>query len=112
MGKTLLQQVMEASIETLEEKLAAYKRHKAEYQLLGREFRFAKGNSKELASQYTFRIDPADNQRRRENTHHTGRLVHSITFNFLSIFLMHQPNISRSQSLSYASSTFDAIWSH
>uniref|UniRef100_A0A7S1FMF2 C2H2-type domain-containing protein n=1 Tax=Corethron hystrix TaxID=216773 RepID=A0A7S1FMF2_9STRA len=76
MGKTLLQQVMEASIETLEEKLAAYKRHKAEYQLLGREFRFAKGNSKALPSQYTFRIDPADNQRRRENIHHTGSHYH------------------------------------
>ena len=73
MGKTLLQQVMAASIETLEDKLAAYNRHKAEYQLLGREFRFAKGNSKALPSQYNFRIDPSDNQRRRENVHHTGR---------------------------------------
>ena len=73
MGKTLLQQVMEASFETLEARLAAYNKHKAEYQLLGREFRFAGGNSKALASQYTYRIDPADNSRRRENTHHAGR---------------------------------------
>lgn len=76
MGKTLLQQVMAASIETLEDKLAAYNRHKAEYQLLGREFRFAKGNSKALPSQYNFRIDPSDNQRRRENVHHTGSHYH------------------------------------
>ena len=64
---------MEANIDTLESKLAEYKRHKEEYQLLGRDFRFAKGNSKALASQYTFRIDPSDNKRRRENVHHTGR---------------------------------------
>ena len=73
MGKTLLQQVMEANIETLEAKLEAYKRHKTEHQLLGREFKFAKGNSKALASQYIYRIDPADNARRRANVHHTGR---------------------------------------
>eukprot|EP01083_Nonionella_stella_P174428 604628_1 len=66
---------MEANIETLEERLAEYRKHKAECQLLGREFRFAKGNSKALASQYTYRIDPSDNARRRENTHHTGRYV-------------------------------------
>ena len=72
-GKTLLQQVMEADIETLEAKLETYNKHKAEYQLLGREFKFAGGNSKALPSQYTFRIDPADNSRRRENIHHTGR---------------------------------------
>uniref|UniRef100_A0A7S3Q0E7 C2H2-type domain-containing protein n=1 Tax=Chaetoceros debilis TaxID=122233 RepID=A0A7S3Q0E7_9STRA len=75
-GKTLLQQVMEANIETLEERLAEYRKHKAECQLLGREFRFAKGNSKALASQYTYRIDPSDNARRRENTHHTGSHYH------------------------------------
>ena len=83
-GKTLLQQVMEASVETLEEKLAAYNRHKAEYQLLKKDFQFAKGNSKALAAQYTFRIDPADNQRRRENIHHTGRCVHQDFF-FIAI---------------------------
>jgi len=75
-GKTLLQQLMEANIETLDAKLAAYNKHKAEYQLLGRDFKFAKGNSKALPSQYTFRIDPADNSRRRENTHHTGSHYH------------------------------------
>eukprot|EP00592_Proboscia_alata_P017082 CAMPEP_0194399250 /NCGR_PEP_ID=MMETSP0174-20130528/126553_1 /TAXON_ID=216777 /ORGANISM="Proboscia alata, Strain PI-D3" /LENGTH=528 /DNA_ID=CAMNT_0039195633 /DNA_START=126 /DNA_END=1712 /DNA_ORIENTATION=- len=75
-GKTLLQQVMEANIETLEAKLAAYNRHKAEYQLLGRDFKFSKGNSKALPSQYTFRIDPANNSRRRENIHHTGSHYH------------------------------------
>jgi hypothetical protein len=75
LGKTLLQQVMDANIETLQARLEEYQRHKAEHQLLGREFRFAKGNSKALASQYTFRIDPADNPRARANVHHAGRYV-------------------------------------
>ena len=83
-GKTLLQQVMEANIETLEERLAEYRKHKAECQLLGREFRFAKGNGKALASQYTYRIDPSDNARRRENTHHTGRYVRFASSFYLS----------------------------
>jgi hypothetical protein len=72
-GKTLLQQVMEANMETLQEKLEAYHRHKAECQLLGREFQFAKGNSKALPAQYSFRIDPSDNTRQRANVHHAGR---------------------------------------
>lgn len=76
MGKTLLQQVMAANIETLESKMEAYKKHKEEHRLLGREFRFARGNSKALASQYTFRIDPSDNQRQRANVHHTGSHYH------------------------------------
>lgn len=74
-GKTLLQQVMQANIDTLEARLAAYNRHKEQCQLLGREFRFARGNSKALPSQYTYRIDPSDNRRQRENVHHTGRYV-------------------------------------
>lgn len=75
-GKTLLQQVMAANVETLESRMEAYNRHKEEHRLLGREFRFARGNSKALASQYTFRIDPADNERRRANVHHTGSHYH------------------------------------
>mmetsp|Transcript_15576 Transcript_15576/g.18988 ORF Transcript_15576/g.18988 Transcript_15576/m.18988 type:complete len:537 (-) Transcript_15576:175-1785(-) len=76
MGKTLLQELMESSIETIQAKLEAYNKHKAECQLLGREFAFAKGNSKALPSQYTFKIDPADNSRRRENVHHAGSHYH------------------------------------
>jgi len=72
-GKTLLQQLMEANTETLCSKLKACKAHRAQCQLLGREFKFAKGNSQALPSQYTFRVDPADNARRRENVHHAGR---------------------------------------
>eukprot|EP00978_Attheya_sp_CCMP212_P039072 scaffold199919_cov55-Attheya_sp.AAC.1 len=75
-GKTLLQQVMEANMDTLQQKLEAYHRHKAECQLLGREFQFAKGNSKALPSQYTFRIDPSDNTRQRANVHHAGSHYH------------------------------------
>jgi len=76
MGKTLLQEVMEASTETMKAKLALYKQHKAEHQLLGREFKFAKGNSKALASQYSYRIDPSDNSRTRANVHHAGSHYH------------------------------------
>jgi hypothetical protein len=90
MGKTLLQDLMEAGIETMQAKLEAYNKHKAECQLLGREFKFAKGNSKALPSQYTFRKDPADNSRRRENTHHAGRLVYfntTVLLNTLNFYL-------------------------
>jgi hypothetical protein len=75
-GKTLLQELMNASVENMQTKLALYKQHKTEHQLLGREFRFAKGNSKALASQYSFRIDPSDNSRQRANVHHTGSHYH------------------------------------
>ena len=75
-GKTLLQEVMDATVENMQAKLALYKQHKAEHQLLGREFRFAKGNSKALASQYSYRIDPSDNARQRANVHHTGSHYH------------------------------------
>jgi len=75
-GKTLLAEVMEASVETMQAKLALYKQHKTEHQLLGREFRFAKGNSKALASQYSYRIDPSDNARQRANVHHAGSHYH------------------------------------
>lgn len=80
LGKTLLQQVMDANMETLQSRLEEYQRHKAEHQLLGREFRFAKGNSKALASQYTFRIDPADNARARANVHHAGRYASTLFY--------------------------------
>ncbi|GMI55601.1 hypothetical protein TeGR_g11789, partial [Tetraparma gracilis] len=72
LGKTLLQQVMEASRATLAGKLEAYRRHGEEHRLLARGFAVARGNSKAIASQYTYRIDPADNARRRANVHHTG----------------------------------------
>ena len=75
-GKTLLQEVMNATVENMQAKLALYKQHKAEHQLLGREFRFAKGNSKALASQYSYRIDPSDNARQRANVHHAGSHYH------------------------------------
>jgi len=75
-GKTLLQEVMAANVEDMQAKLALYKEHKREHQLLGREFKFAKGNSKALASQYSYRIDPSDNARARANVHHTGSHYH------------------------------------
>jgi len=75
-GKTLLQEVMAANVEDMQAKLALYKEHKREHQLLGREFKFAKGNSKALASQYSYRIDPSDNARTRANVHHTGSHYH------------------------------------
>ena len=75
-GKTLLQEVMAANVEGMQAKLALYKEHKREHQLLGREFKFAKGNSKALASQYSYRIDPSDNARTRANVHHTGSHYH------------------------------------
>ena len=74
-GKTLLQQLMEANKNDLEAKLEAYNRHKQECQLINRGFAFAKGNSKALAAQYVRKQDAADNARRRANVHHTGRYV-------------------------------------
>lgn len=75
MGKTLLQQVMEANVDTLQAKLDAYNKHKHECELLGREFALAKGNSKALPAQYTRKQDTADDTRKRANTHHAGRYV-------------------------------------
>jgi hypothetical protein len=51
LGKTLLQQVMEASRATLAGKLEAYRRHGEEHRLLARGFAVARGNSKAIASQ-------------------------------------------------------------
>jgi len=75
MGKTLLQQVMEANMDTLQQRLEAYNAHKAECRLLNRANAFAGGNSKALAGQYTFRQDAADDTKARANVHHTGRWV-------------------------------------
>jgi hypothetical protein len=72
-GKTLLQQLMEANKDTLEAKLEAYNKHKAECQLLNKGFAFAKGNSKALPGQYCYRPSAADDTRKRANVHHAGR---------------------------------------
>lgn len=75
-GKTLLQQVMEANIGTLQAKLEAYNKHKKECQILNRQFALAKGNSKALPGQYVYRPDAADDTRKRANIHHTGSHYH------------------------------------
>ena len=75
-GKTLLQQVMEAKTDTLEARLEAYNRHKRECNLLTTEFAIAKGNSKALPSQYVRKVDAADNARTRANVHHAGSHYH------------------------------------
>ena len=76
MGKTLLQQVLEASVDELQHKLDVYNKHKAECALLGRQFALSKGNSKAIPSQYIFRKDAADNRRQRANVHHAGSHYH------------------------------------
>jgi hypothetical protein len=76
LGRTLLQQVMAARMDNLQARLDAYIAYKNERRLLVREFGFANGNSKALASQYTYRLDPADNPRRRANVHHAGSHYH------------------------------------
>jgi len=76
MGKTLLQQVLEASVDELQNKLDVYNKHKAECALLGRQFALSKGNSKAIPSQYIFRKDAADNRRQRANVHHAGSHYH------------------------------------
>ena len=75
-GKTLLQQLMEANTDTLEARLEAYNRHKRECNLLTTEFAIAKGNSKALPSQYVRKVDAADNARTRANVHHAGSHYH------------------------------------
>ena len=76
MGKTLLQQVLEANVDTLQQKLEAYNKHKQDCQLMSRQFALSKGNSKALPSQYVFKQDIADNSRRRANVHHAGSHYH------------------------------------
>ncbi len=76
MGKTLLQEVLEANIDTLQQKLDAYRKHKEYCQLMCKQYNLAKGNSKAIASQYVFKQDAADNTRRRANVHHAGSHYH------------------------------------
>ena len=76
MGKTLLQEVLEANIDTLQQKLDAYNKHKEHCQLMVKEYNLAKGNSKAIPSQYVFKQDKADNARRRANVHHAGSHYH------------------------------------
>mmetsp|Transcript_23382 Transcript_23382/g.55364 ORF Transcript_23382/g.55364 Transcript_23382/m.55364 type:complete len:558 (-) Transcript_23382:147-1820(-) len=76
MGKTLLQQVLEANIDTLQQKLDAYRKHKGHCELMTRQFALAKGNSKALPSQFVYKQDAADNARRRANVHHAGSHYH------------------------------------
>ena len=76
MGKTLLQEVLEANIDTLQKKLDIYNKHKEHCRLMSKEFALAKGNSKALPSQYVFKQDVADNTRRRANVHHAGSHYH------------------------------------
>ena len=75
-GRTLLQEVLDANIETLQAKLEAYNRHKKDCQLLGREFARMRGNSKALSAQFVFKQDAADNTRSRANVHHAGSHYH------------------------------------
>ena len=75
-GRTLLQEVLDANIETLQTKLEAYNRHKKDCQLLGREFARMRGNSKALSAQFVFKQDAADNARSRANVHHAGSHYH------------------------------------
>jgi hypothetical protein len=88
-GKTLLQQLMEANKDTLEAKLEAYNKHKTECQLLNRGFAMAKGNSKALAGQYVYRPGAADDTRKRANVHHAGRYVMMI----LVLYCLDHPSI-------------------
>jgi hypothetical protein len=76
MGQTLLQQLMEANIDTLQAKLDAYRQHKVQCQLLTREFVRAKGNSKALPAQYVRKQDAADNAAKRAIVHHAGSHYH------------------------------------
>lgn len=76
LGRTLLQQVMAARMDNLQARLNAYNTYKKEQQLMVKEFTFANGNCKALASQYTYRLDPADNPRIRANVHHAGSHYH------------------------------------
>jgi hypothetical protein len=57
-------------------KLAAYNKHKKECQLLNKEFANAKGNSKALPAQYSYRQDAADDTKHRANVHHAGSHYH------------------------------------
>ena len=76
LGKTLLQEVLEANVDDLDRKLAAYNRHKKECAVLGRHFALTKGNSKALPAQYVFKKDVSDNARQRANVHHAGSHYH------------------------------------
>mmetsp|Transcript_3636 Transcript_3636/g.7938 ORF Transcript_3636/g.7938 Transcript_3636/m.7938 type:complete len:593 (+) Transcript_3636:85-1863(+) len=75
-GKTLLRQVLEANIDTLQQKLDAYNKHKEHCQLMSKQFALAGGNSKALPAQYVRKQDAADNARRRANVHHAGSHYH------------------------------------
>jgi len=76
MGRTLLQEVLQANIDTLQQKLDIYNKHKKDCALMCQQFRLAKGNSKALPAQYTFKPNAADNARRRANVHHAGSHYH------------------------------------
>ena len=76
MGKTLMQQVLEAGVNEIESRLAELRAHEREHRLLNKEMNKAKGNSKAMAGQYVRKQDVADNSRKRENIHHAGSHYH------------------------------------
>ncbi|KAJ1618018.1 hypothetical protein T492DRAFT_1095686 [Pavlovales sp. CCMP2436] len=72
MGKTLMQQVLEARTDEIEAKMAALRLQREQWKMQNRDFQQAKGNSKANAAQFSYKEDAADNARARANVHHQG----------------------------------------
>ena len=75
-GKTLLQQVMEADVKDMADALAKYKNHVEECRLRNLSVHAMLGTSKALPAQYAHKVDAADDARKRENRHHAGSHYH------------------------------------
>lgn len=76
LGKTLMQQVLEANTEVLEKRLARLKEHKEAQKVANKAADFHGGTSKANSSTYVYKPDAADNPRARANVHHAGSHYH------------------------------------
>ncbi|KAG8464964.1 hypothetical protein KFE25_012327 [Diacronema lutheri] len=76
LGKTLMQQVLEANTEVLEKRLAKLKEHKETNKVANKAMDFNKNTSKANPSTYVFKPSAADNPRARANVHHAGSHYH------------------------------------
>lgn len=76
LGKTLMQQVLEANTEVLEKRLAKLKEHKETQKIVNKAMDFDKGTSKANPSNYVFKPNAADNPRARANVHHASSHYH------------------------------------
>jgi len=75
-GKTLMQQILEAGMNEIESRLSELRAHERERRLMAKEMSKAKGTSKALPGQYVRKQEVADDTRKRANIHHAGSHYH------------------------------------